>query len=418
MNLRSLPAAALALLTALPLQAANIAPIRLVVPMLGVNGAPAFTLPSGLSLSSPNSALGGAPLLQQAPVLSPSLIPGLAHTVAAPALLPGNGNPLIAPAPQGGVSPIAAVASLQNLSAGLTQMGPAAQPGTFDLSQRFFDQSGNRGPPSLGIPSVQSSDGGVSPKLPPGVKRVTVDVINTAEDVERVVPNGTNSNELKSQLKRDVSKMAPYNIYTYHDAVGGKFTAIDVSANPRILEKIPELQVHEVRLIKKLQGWNKDLQVLIREDGKTPDLVIAGQVTELKSLIGRSDLEFLVNKANKQVLEHGQRHGLGHGALAVDLAEEDHVEVDYVAEVLNTWQAKTRGVVLDQVLVFAGKGSSERVMFRRGKDGRFAPEESGPDFTGGISRLIGPSDLGSSLKLLAGRGLGLGWSAITGRHYR
>lgn len=394
MRPRSLLAAALSLLAALPLQAASVVPIHLVVPMLGVTGAPVLSAPGAFSssLARPMPSLGSAPRLQQVPLLAPSLIvaaaPVLASEVTAASSL------LAAPLPQGGVSPIAAVANLQNLSAGLSQLGPASHAAVFDLSQRFFDQSGNRGPPSVDV----------SPKLPPGVKSVTVDRIRTEADIERVVPSGANSDELKRMLKRDVDKMAPYSIYTYHDAFGGTFTGIDLSATPRLVNMIPELQSHEVRLIQKLQGWNKDLQVLIREDGKTPDLVVGGQVMELKSLIGHSvELEFLVNKANKQVFEHGQRHGLGPGALAVDLAEEDDVAVDYVSEVLNKWQAKTPSVVLDQVLVFAGKGSSQRVMFRRGQDGRFSAEALGPDFSGGTARLIKPSDI-RKLNLLARKG--------------
>ena len=77
-----------------------------------------------------------------------------------------------------------------------------------------------------------------------------------------------------------------------------------------------EQQSHEVKLIKKIQVLNRDLQVLVRETGKTPDLVVGGVVTELKSLIGdKIDLTYLINKANSQVHEHAERHRLGNGAV-------------------------------------------------------------------------------------------------------
>jgi hypothetical protein len=239
------------------------------------------------------------------------------------------------------------------------------------LSNRFFDQSGTRGPP-LAAPAQTSVSDVAAPKLPPGVKKVAVDTVRKASDVERLIPDGRNSDGLKDELKRNVSRMAPYQIYTYYDAKGGHFTGIDLSANPAIVDQIPELQQHEVKLIKKLLLVDSDIRVLVREDGKTPDLVIGGKLVELKSWSGESmPLEFLINKANKQVFEHGQRHGLGRGAAALDLTREETVPVARVQGILDSWQSGAREpVVLDQVIVF---GQTDMQVFLRQADGTYLP---------------------------------------------
>ncbi len=230
---------------------------------------------------------------------------------------------------------------------------------------------------------------GASPKLPPGVVRVDVHVVHTAADIDRLIPDGANSRGLIDGLKRQVRTMAPYRIYRYFDAKGGVFTGIDLSQNPKLVEILPEQHSHEVKLIKKIQLYNKDLQVIVREDGKTPDLVLGGVVTELKSLIGdKVDVPFLINKANTQVYEHARRHGLGPGAAAIDLTQEEKVPAQQVLRDLNAWAAQPVGhavrvsktgeehkkspVWLEKVYVFAGL---DVTVFARQADGTFAVED-------------------------------------------
>lgn len=213
------------------------------------------------------------------------------------------------------------------------------KPGAGDAARPHFD-GGKAG-------GDDGGSGSWTPAVPQGVVRVQVRTIRTAADVAQAIPWGSNSNQLREDLQQSVRRMAPYRVFTYVDSKGKTFTAIDLSQKPRLVEVLPEQQSHEVQLIKKIQLYNKDLQVMVREDGKTPDLVMGGVMTELKSLIrADSTLEDLVNHANTQVYEHAQRHVLGDGAVAVDLTREARVPVQQVINELNRWSARAEGEVV------------------------------------------------------------------------
>ena len=138
------------------------------------------------------------------------------------------------------------------------------------------------------IPLAENFDGAFpSPKLPPGIKSVSVDVVRADGDIDRLIPYGVNSKELVAKLKHTLGAMAPYSIYTYHDFLGGSINAIDLSSKPDLVNALSEQHSHEVKLIKKLQVLTQDLQVLVREKGKTPDIIMGGMVTELKSVLGQ-----------------------------------------------------------------------------------------------------------------------------------
>ncbi len=263
----------------------------------------------------------------------------------------------------------------------------ADQPG---LADHLFENSLAR-PEAGGILPPASA-----PKIPVGVRSVTIDAVTDARDIGRLIPRGINSNDLIDKLVENLDAMGQYRIYSYH-ANKGKFVGIDLAARPELVDLLPEQHSHEVRLIKKIQAWNKDLRVLVREDGKTPDLVVGGVVTELKSLIGdKVDLTYLVDKANTQVLEHATRHGLGNGAAVVDLTAEKLVPVASVLKELNAWARMPAGsdipgsyfgprhlkraVSLDKITVFAGEDVK---VFGRGKDGSYRALEERPfaDFT-------------------------------------
>ncbi len=274
-----------------------------------------------------------------------------------------------------------------------------------DLAPRYFDKS---------RPAVTTSFAGdgtapaqQGPRRPRGVTAIDVAEVHGPADIIRLIPNGVNSDGLKAKLIEHVDTMAPYRIYTYRDSRGGSFTGIDLSLNPALINVLPEQQSHEVRLIKKIQVLNKDLQVLVRETGKTPDLVVGGVVTELKSLIGdKVDLTYLVNKANNQVHEHAQRHALGNGAVVIDLTAEKNFTPELTRKIsgeLDLWsrlpagyelpgfytgpRVKKQQIALDKVYFFAG---ADLRMFVRHNDGAYRlsePAEIPFHLTGAVAGL-------------------------------
>jgi len=383
-------------LPAAPLFGLEVAPIRVAAPVGGYTARAAMAgtrLQSAPSLT-PGLGSAAAPQISPSlapPALTPSVIPSAlapqvyAQPTAGSFAAPAPAAPAAAIAPQAspagpalsapvsasvlqkafdqrGVSP-AAVESLKGLAARLEASRLSGTDFSGSLSGRFFDQAGNRGPPVSAEASAPAA-----PSLPAGVKSVSVETVRTAEDVERLIPGGVNSDGLRNELASEVSRMAPYDIYTYQDSRGGSFTGIDIS-RPGTVDLIPELQSHEVRLIKKLMLVDSNIRVLVREDGKTPDLVMGDKLVELKSFSGQTlPLESLISKANRQISEHGRRHGLGHGAAAVDMTRESAVPTARVQGILNSWQAGEDKVVLDQVIVFGGK---DMKVFVRQADGRY-----------------------------------------------
>lgn len=345
-------------------------------PMQAPVGSPLVAAPLKISLSPgsipllPASAVPGASNPLSAPSVAPALRPDAPAAAALPQIAPEAPAesqilvPGLSRMPQMEGAPLAALPSLERLAERLAK--PKADQASF--SERFFDNGSPRGPPSGGVgPGEQTS--GRARKLPEGVVSVDVDEAVTPEDIDALIPAGQNSDELKDELKRKIGRVGPIPIHTFHDSVGGIFTGIDLSRKPSLVDHIPELQPHEKVLIKKLQLVTKDIQVLVREDGKTPDLVMAGRVTELKSLIGREvSLEFLVNKANKQVIEHSKRHRLGNGDAALDLTEDETVPVDEVLAMLNSWQARAPKVALDRIWVFS---KTDGRLLERGGDGLY-----------------------------------------------
>ena len=310
-------------------------PVAPVLPAVGASlqlpgaaAAGAVALPGSVQLAAPALALPAAAVPQSAPLL-PAQAAGLALPSAR----------AFAPAP----APNAAVGASESLRTLASELDRAGAAGAGRLSAHAFDGLA----PLLDGSEPGDGSGGWSPKLPPGAKRVSVDEVNNSADIDRLIPYGTNSHELIAALKRAVTRMAPYRVYTYLDSAGKRFAAIDISQHPGLIDNFPEQHSHEIKLIKKIQLWNKDLQLVVREDGKTPDLVLGGTITELKSLIGdHVDFRFLLNKANTQVYEHASRHGLGHGAAVIDLTEQTAVPTAQLERTLTDWQARPAGEVL------------------------------------------------------------------------
>lgn len=383
-----------AFFAAAPLGAVQVGRVQVAVPTTGgMAGAVGSRVQTG-SLASPSLLNAGSLSLGSnlaIPSLTPSVIPGAltpeAQSYGAPSAAPQtvsalplsqsaltpSGASLLQPT-QEGASPVTAAQSLENLVAKMESGRVSGKDLSNDLSNRFFDQSGLRGPP-VADPALASDI--AAPQLPAGIKRVRVDTVRTAEDVERLIPDGMNSKVLKRELKDKVAEMAPYQVYTYYDKKGGNFTGIDVSARPELVDQIPELQEHEIRLIKKLQLARSDIRVVVREDGKTPDLIIGDKMVEIKSSVGKAQpLEMLITKANRQVREHALRHGMGKGAMALDMTREESVPVARLQGMLDSWQANSREeIVLEQVIVFGG---SDMKVFVRQADGTYRIEAPVP----------------------------------------
>jgi hypothetical protein len=79
-----------------------------------------------------------------------------------------------------------------------------------------------------------------------------------------------------------------------------------------------EFQPHEIATIRKIQVFTPDLKVLVREQAATPDLIVNGVVTELKS-VHKGVLDKQLSHANHQLVSHAKRHGLGLGAVVLDV---------------------------------------------------------------------------------------------------
>ena len=338
---------------------------------------PNLALPA-TPLTGPSLTLPSAPALPAAPNLpsGPAAVPGIAVpngpasvsavpalpapaiTLTVPAGPSASGPASLSGAPSGPSQPGGAPGPLGSLGEALRKAA-AENPGS--AFSRFFDGSAwVRGEPE---------DGNWKPRLPSGARGVWVDEVRTGDDLERLIPHGVNSDALIDKLKADLRHMAPYRIFTYRDANGGKFVAVDISQNPKLIEHFPEQQSHEIKLIKKIQLWTKDLQLVVREDGKTPDLVMGGVLTELKSVFPGHDFTFLIDKANRQVTEHAQRHKLGHGAAVVDFVGESQVPVGRVLKELDAWRRTQQDVHLDKIFVFAGLDVK---VFTRGANGAYS----------------------------------------------
>ena len=74
---------------------------------------------------------------------------------------------------------------------------------------------------------------------------------------------------------------------------------------------------------------------MVREEGKTPDLVVNGVMTEMKTDFNKFRLYHLLKKANLQSLEFAARHGSSEGQVAIDVKEWNRVNVGKVLSALD-----------------------------------------------------------------------------------
>lgn len=124
-----------------------------------------------------------------------------------------------------------------------------------------------------------------------------------------------------------------------------------VPAEPSV-ELLPEFAQHEIDTIKKIQRRAQDLQVLVRENAATPDLLVRGVAIELKT-VHRGKFERQLDHANGQLVSHAKRHSLGLGDVVLDVIGQpvppEQVEADIAAVV-----ARAPAVGFDRVYVFHG----------------------------------------------------------------
>jgi uncharacterized protein (TIGR00730 family) len=158
-------------------------------------------------------------------------------------------------------------------------------------------------------------------------------------------------------------------VRTYTDVDGGQFRAVDLSRRPELANMLPEVEPHEIKLIRKIQKHSNDLQFVIREEHKTPDLIVDGVMTEMKSLSNEAGFLAQLDRANVQVLEHADRHKLTAGAAAIDLTLREAVPVDKVLADINNHVRAGRSIGLARVSVYAGQ---DRQVFVRGAGGLFS----------------------------------------------
>ncbi|MDE2140830.1 MAG: TIGR00730 family Rossman fold protein [Elusimicrobia bacterium] len=315
---------------------------------------PVAAIGSAASLAPSLSASAVSP----APLAAGASFSPAAPSFAAPAALPALPAPAVPAAGYIGAPALAAPAAAAHApSRGRAGRNPvyhslkdlarlSSQPAP-DAGARTFDGAAER------APGAESEPAGARPAIPAGVRAVEVEPVRSVADVDRLVPGIGNSAEMHDELRARLPGMIPFDLYVYRDARGGRFTGIDLSKRPENLEKVPELQAHEVSTIKKIMAYTPDLQVLVREEGATPDLVVAGVVAEMKS-VHHGDVDVQLAHANAQLVSHARRHGLGLGAAVLDVRGASDAEPSRVEAGIAKVVAESHEIGFDRVYVFSG----------------------------------------------------------------
>ncbi|PIR17261.1 MAG: TIGR00730 family Rossman fold protein, partial [Elusimicrobia bacterium CG11_big_fil_rev_8_21_14_0_20_64_6] len=203
---------------------------------------------------------------------------------------------------------------------------------------------------------------------PLGTKSVSVVRLNSAAEASAVIPHASNTEHFIRELAGKWRDIGWLDLRVYTDSRGDGFRAVDLTGRPDLAAHLPEVQPHEAVLIRKIQLHASDLQLVIREEGKTPDLIVDGIVTEMKSLFPGGEFRVQLEHANAQVLAHATRHRLAPGAVAVDLTSLEAVPVAEIRAVINDFVRTGAALGLASVSVYAGK---DRAVFVRGADGLF-----------------------------------------------
>jgi hypothetical protein len=138
---------------------------------------------------------------------------------------------------------------------------------------------------------------------------------------------------------------------------------------------LSEFQAHEVATIRKIQIYTSDLKVIVREAAATPDLVVNGVVTELKS-VHRGMIDHQLLRANTQLISHAKRHGLGLGAVVLDVVGKPLTSAQIEEKIAQVVREEP-SVGFSRVYVFHKK---DLKTYAPGADGAFRLDSSAEPF--------------------------------------
>ena len=318
--------------------------------------APVLALPSAPGLFAPSIAPALAPSLAPSafmpiPALAASVIPAAASSFS-PAFVPAALQPgASSPAKDGG---------MRGPVSNFKDLGKLTGAANADAASALFDGAAAKTALEQAAPADLP--------LPLGAKSVSVIRLSSAREASAFIPHTPNTEHFINELAAKWSGIEWLDLRVYTDGKGGQFRSVDLTGRPDLAAHLPEVQPHEADLIRKIQLHTNDLQLVIREAGKTPDLIVDGVVTEMKSLFPAGELKVQLAHANEQVLQHAARHQLAPGAVAIDLRSRDAVPVAEVLAIINDYAASGAAIGLATVSIYAGK---DRQVFTRRKDGLF-----------------------------------------------
>jgi uncharacterized protein (TIGR00730 family) len=317
--------ALLALAPALP-AAAQVRAVTTVAPT--IYSAPAAIAPVGAAALIPSLSASSISLLPSVPALS------------APALMPSLVPSIMAPLP---ALPAAAI----NAAPALAAM-PAAKFGDHAI------------PPSAALTAANPA---ALDRAPPSEKAQPL-VLHSLQDLHLLSENGGAAAAGAAAFDGQLATGKPA-------VVPGMPGVVVRSVNGGL----GEFQAHEVATIRKIQVFTPDLKVLVREAAATPDLIVNGVVTELKS-VHKGMLNGQLAHANHQLVSHAQRHGLGLGAVVLDVIGPSLTTIqieDKIAQVAREEPA----IGFARVYVFHG---SDLKTFAPGADSVFRLDPSAKPF--------------------------------------
>ncbi|MEK7388652.1 MAG: TIGR00730 family Rossman fold protein [Elusimicrobiota bacterium] len=317
-----------------------------------------------------SAPLAPVPVVLRVPVLSmtaPSLMP-LSPLNSAIPVLPRAAIPTAQPL-QASLMPAARSAAHIAMPAALAAIPLAAMdateqmPWARDAGASLFDGAGAAS--ALGDLETRPVS------LPAGALSVNRVRLDSPQEAAQFIPHAGNTEHFLAELKKRWDTIGSLDLHLYRDAQGGYFRAVDVSKRPDLVDRLPEVGPSEAVLIKKIMLHTDDLQLIIREAGKTPDLIVSGVVTEMKSLERVSDFASKLSEANTQLISHQNRHqlDLGSGAVAVDMLGWGTVPGEQTLSAINKFVSANKTVGFRRVEVYAG---DQRSVFLRGRNDRFS----------------------------------------------
>lgn len=307
------------------------------------------------------------------------------------------------PSPQAQASPVERRAGLQDLKQAAQQ---AADTRSGDVGRVYTgsrpDSAGGLSEPATASPSPSvpaAADGAVQTAPAAGISgRLTR--VHSREDLVRLTSGKNLDQQTHRDLYRAIAQAQSLDLVSYH--VGGsEFFAIDlhrISGRLDLLKGI--LQAHEQDFLKSILTHHKDVQMIVREDGKTPDLIVDGRIVELKSIIGKAEPQEMIARADAKAAAFISRHGLapGSGDAALYFPSKDHrANVERVEKILNGWPGPA--LTLENIWIYSPHGRSR---FVRQVGGRYAAlhhstEPSAPQYGkefGGLALWKEIKDLG------------------------